>query len=205
MAENIICFKESLLPDSAGERGAFYDGPLWDLILSNLEIMPRDSVEDDVSYKQIVVYALIGCGGKYLSYVRTPKTTESRLRSRSSIGIGGHVNTDDERQLTLFGGGLRDGFIEEALWREVNEEVKLGSPVASPPELVCFINDDSTPVGRVHFGVVWMLEIIRPEVFLKGEKGIGCLEFLGLSDLERDIESYENWSKIMIEYLTAES
>ena len=202
MAEKIICFKESLLHEPAGRARAFNDGRLWDSILSNLQTIPRDAAEDDPSYKQLVVYALINSGDKYLSYMRTPKTTEARLRSRNSIGIGGHVNTGDERQMTLFGGKAGESFIAEALWREVDEEVKLNSPVLSHPELLCFINDDSTEVGRVHFGIAWLVSIEAPKVSLKGEKGIGKLEFLELSELRRNIDSYENWSRIMIEYLS---
>jgi predicted NUDIX family phosphoesterase len=202
MAEKIICFKENLLPESAGGADAFYDGKLWDLILSNLETVPRDSAENDFSYKQLVVYALISSGGRFLSYRRTPKTTESRLRTLNSIGIGGHVNSGDEMQMTLFEETPGESFVSEALWREVDEEVKLNSPVLSRPELLCFLNDDSTEVGRVHFGIVWLIRIGEPDVSLKGEKGIGGLEFLGISELKKNIDSYENWSRIMIEYLS---
>lgn len=197
MAEKIICFKESLLSEAAAEAHAFYDANLWNSILSNLRSIPRDSAEEDPSYKQLVVYALIKAGGRYLSYRRTPGTTEARLRAKNSIGIGGHVNTGDEMQLSLFG----EDFITGAMWREVNEEVKINSPVLSRPELLCFINDDSTEVGRVHFGIAWMLNIESPDVSLKGEKGIGRLEFRGLPELKKNIDSYENWSKVMIEYL----
>ncbi len=201
MAENIICFRESLLQDSVSGARAFYDRRLWDEILSNLTAVPRDRAENDPSYKQLVVYIIIKSGRGYLSYRRTPRTTESRLRLKNSIGIGGHVNTEDGMQTNLFDGGAREGFIEDAMRRELNEEVKLSSPIISGPEMLCFINDDSTDVGRVHFGVCWIVQIERPEVCLKGEKGIGSLEFLGLSELEKDIGSYENWSRIMIEYL----
>lgn len=197
MAEKIICFKENLLPGAAADARAFYDAGLWNSILSNLCSIPRDSAEEDPSYKQLVVYALINAGGRYLSYRRTSRTTEARLRAKNSIGIGGHVNTGDEMQLSLFG----EDFITGAMWREVNEEVKISSPVMGPPELLCFINDDSTEVGRVHFGVAWMLSLESPDVSLKGEKGIGGLEFLGLGELEKNIDSYENWSKVMIDYL----
>ncbi len=202
MVEKIICFKAGLLQGFAGGSRAFYDGDLWNLILSNSEIIPRDSAEDDPSYKQLVVYAVINSGAGFLSYRRTPKTTEARLRAKSSIGIGGHVNAGDQMQMTLFDENPGGGFVEEALWREVNEEVKLNSRVLDRPELLCFINDDSTEVGRVHFGAAWLIRIEKPDVSLKGEKGIGRLEFLELCELKKNIDSYENWSRIMIEYLS---
>jgi predicted NUDIX family phosphoesterase len=202
MAEKIICFRESLLPGLAGKKKAFRDSGLWSLILSNLTSVPRDAAENDPSFKQLVVYAVINSGNKFLSYRRTPKTTEERLRLKNSIGIGGHVNTEDETRMPLFNGENEAGFISEAMWREVNEEVKLDSHLVSPPELLCFINDDSTEVGRVHFGVSWLIKIEKPEVSLKGEKGIGKLEFLDIEELKRNIHSYENWSKIMIDYLS---
>jgi len=201
MTEKVICFRKSLLEGCALPGPVFYSSGLWNVILSNLEPLPREDAEQNYSYKQVVVYAVIKSKDKYLSYRRTVMTTEKRLRSKHSIGIGGHVNTGDERQLTLFGSKPWETFLAEALWREVNEEVRIDSSVLSEPQMLCFINDDSTDVGRVHFGIVWLIEADEPRVSSRKEKGVGKLEFAGLDELAGRKESMENWSRFLVEYL----
>ena len=68
---------------------------------SNNFFMPREQAEEDPQYKQIIPYALFRHEDKLLRYVRGKKSGEQRLASKSSVGIGGHINQDDEEQSSL--------------------------------------------------------------------------------------------------------
>ena len=200
MEEQVICFKKELLSGHLNKSEVFYDKSLWHEILDNLQSTPRSIAEQDYNFKQLVVYAVIKSGELFLTYKRTSKTNEERLRNRYSIGIGGHVNIGDGSQLTLFDSDDNESFVLEALWREIREEINIKSKIAGEPELLCFINDDSDDVGRVHFGTVWLVEIENPEVSLTMEKGIGKLEFCSLNQLQTRKKQFEKWSELLIDY-----
>ena len=202
--EQVICFRKEVLDGNLNGPRVFYDEKLRRRILNNLESVARSAAEKDYNFKQLVIYAVIKCGDLFLTYRRTPKTGEKRLRNRYSMGIGGHVNIDDTAQLTLFDSDGREGFLVEALWREVNEEVSIKSEVLSEPQMICFINDDSSDVDKVHFGTVWLIRIGKPEVSLKKEKGIGKLEFLDLPHLQREKEKFEGWSQLLIDHFSSQ-
>jgi len=98
---------------------------------------------------------VLRAGDRIFHYRRGKKGTEQRLHALRSIGVGGHINPVD--------GPLFDGVYSAALVRELNEEVELppGPPRLEPLGL---INDDSTPVGQVHLGVVHVLHLDAPNV-----------------------------------------
>ena len=200
MEEQVICFKKELLSGHLNKSEVFYDKSLWHNILDNLKNMPRSAGEKNYDFKQLVVYAVIKSGKLFLTYRRTSKTGEERLRNKYSVGIGGHVNTDDSSQLSLFDSHSSESFVLDALWREVREEINIKSRVVGEPQLVCFINDDSNDVGKVHFGTVWLIEIEKPEVSLRRERGIGKLEFYSLKQLQTRKQQFEKWSELLIDF-----
>jgi len=139
----------------------------------------------------------------YLSYERTEKSWEEKLRRKRSIGIGGHVNIIDRSQLPLFITHPEKtlSFILQSVWREINEEIYINSGTLNDPHLVCFINDDSDAVGWKHFGIVWLLRIREPKVSTKKGGGLGKLEFGDLPYLAAHKYDYEKWSRLLIDYL----
>ena len=74
---------------------------------------------------------------------RTRGGADARLHDLWSIGVGGHLNPGDDGVL----GGLR---------REWHEEVE--AAFDPQPRFVGLLNDDTTPVGRVHLGLVFEIE-----------------------------------------------
>ena len=201
MDELVLCFPSTIL-DATRHHGVFRDPALWSQILAAITAIPRDEAEQAVDYKQIVAYVLVESEGRYLSYLRTSNTEEQRLRDLHSIGIGGHVNIGDSSQGVLFGEPHANmTTILEAVRREVHEEIRLDSPLLGEPELLCFINDDSNEVGRVHFGTVWLIRVLRPVARLRGERGVGRLEFAVLTSLHMSRQHFEPWSRLLIDYL----
>ena len=66
--------------------------------------------------------------------------------------------------------------------REIDEEVEVTSP--GHVRRVGLINDDATPVGRVHLGVVHLFELEQPTVVAR-EEGLAEAEFLPLTSVSR--------------------
>jgi len=203
--EQILCFKSEIL--RAYPAKTFYDESLWNQILAQLEPKARSVAEHDYNTKQLIVYILINHGETFLSYQRTPKTTETRLKALYSIGIGGHVNVDDRLQPSLFGSkeAAWKDFVLQAVRREVSEEVQIEAGNAREPRLICFVNDDSNDVGKVHFGVVFVMKLGEPSVAIRGERGIGKLSFRTLPELIAMRDSMETWSQLLVDFLSRES
>src|SRR5438874_5208934 len=97
--ENILVIKRSLFDQLGSFQGLNFEPEKYlNAILSrgNNFFLPRAKAETDPTHKQIVPYALIAHGKKVLYYVRGKKAGEKRLVTKGSIGIGGHMNDNDE-------------------------------------------------------------------------------------------------------------
>jgi predicted NUDIX family phosphoesterase len=152
--------------------------------------MARDTAETDPTHKQLIPYALVCHRGKVLHYVRGKKSGEQRLASKGSIGIGGHVNTDDAQAASL-----GRSTYETGVDRELNEELKL--PGAYRQRIAGLVNDDSNEVGQVHLGVVHVFELESAEV-APNEAPITELEFLSREELEARRDRLETWSQLLL-------
>ena len=67
---------------------------------------------------------------------------------------------------------------------------------------VGLINDDSTEVGRVHFGVVHVL-FRTPDQVKKNEQVITQVEFVPVEQLKAKREQMESWSQLCLDNLDA--
>ena len=133
--------------------GAFTSSHLdrcLEYILHNHSFRSRALVEEDSSWKQIIPYVIVRHADRYLLVRRTNRQTESRLHGKYSVGIGGHIN-DAEKF------GADQNVLEAGLERELEEEIHLLGRRRSL-SLAGIISDDSTPVGQVHLGLVFLLE-----------------------------------------------
>jgi predicted NUDIX family phosphoesterase len=81
--------------------------------------------------------------------------------------------------------------------RELKEEVAI---VEVNGPAVAAINDDSTEVGQVHFGVVHVVRV--PDENVAGRCiGIAGPEFIPIVDAVKDPSGYESWSRFCLEHL----
>lgn len=161
----------------------------------NNRFMSRAQAETNAEFKQIIPYVVITDGRSVLHYVRGKKAGEQRLVAKGSVGIGGHINDEDH---TLFEFGLQA--FQAAVRREVCEELSIQGEINPRP--VGLINDDSTEVGRVHFGVVHVL-LCRPEDVKKKEQVITQVEFVPIPELKAKRDQMETWSQLCIDHLEA--
>jgi predicted NUDIX family phosphoesterase len=162
------------------------------LARGNNYFLARATAENDPTHKQIIPYAILACGNRVLHYVRGKKAGEQRLVAKGSIGIGGHLNDNDESLFAWDEAAYRAG-----VEREVNEEVQIDTPFAD--RIVALLNDDTTEVGRVHLGVVHVFQLEKPDVH-KREAMITNLAFLTKSELEERRENLETWSQICLDH-----
>ena len=120
---------------------------------SGAHYLERDKVEQDPSWKQPIPYILVVNPSleKIYAYQRAVKDAhygEKRLQGKWSLGVGGHVEEIDHQ--------TQDPLYECAL-REIAEEIQ-GLEPHDAPRLFGYINDDADAVGKVHFGLVYLLE-----------------------------------------------
>ena len=160
---------------------------------SNNFFIHRELAEDDPTHKQIIPYAIFKHGDKFLRYLRGKKSGEQRLASKSSIGIGGHINQDDFNSSSL----EKDTYLT-GIEREINEELIINCDYNNLP--IALINDDSNDVGQVHLGVVHLFDLESDQVEA-GEANIENLEFLSSDDLLREKDNLESWSQICVDQL----
>lgn len=136
--------RESLM-DGAGWYGLRTDG--LEAFVAAVErdgrYEPRAAMEIDPAFKQIIPYLVLRDGQRYFLMQRTAAGGDARLHGRYSIGVGGHLNPGD--------GGLLGG-----LRREWDEE--LVADFVPDFRLLALLNDDTTPVGAVHLGAVYVAE-----------------------------------------------
>jgi predicted NUDIX family phosphoesterase len=162
------------------------------LVPALMDYRPRSQVEEDPGYKQIIPYVVFRSGDGIFCYKRGQSQGESRLHRLRSLGVGGHVSEEDAQ-----GGRTIDAY-ETALRRELEEEVAIGCP--GRIRRVGLINDDATPVGRVHLGVVHLYELERPDVAPR-EDGLAEAGFLPVTTVRALRTEFETWSQICIDSL----
>jgi len=194
--ERVLCFERKLLEDLGVFHGLHHEVEKYLSVATapaNLTYLNRSEAEQDKRYKQLIPYVLIICNGKILRYRRGKGGGETRLHGLYSVGIGGHISEEDHG---LFNTNDR-GYYEEGMRRELIEEVDIDAEHAPA---VALINDDSTEVGYVHFGVVHVLQV--PEESIVGRRsGIVGPEFVPLADALKDLTIYESWSRLCLEQL----
>jgi predicted NUDIX family phosphoesterase len=149
--------------------------------------MPRPEAEKNPAFKQLIPYVIMACDGTYLSYVRGKRAGETRLVSKRSIGIGGHINPVDASPLF---GDFYETYLA-AVKREINEEVSVETGYTD--RVVALLNDDSNEVGQVHLGVVHFWNLDEPKVGRK-EQMITQLSFMTQAQLKDVEDTLETWS-----------
>lgn len=151
------------------------------------EFQPRSVMETDTTYKQIIPYLVFRHDGLYFLMERQAKASEQRLKSKLTLGIGGHIRKEDMDGASIF----------DWARREFHEEVNYAGQFKIKP--LGILNDDSNAVGQVHIGFVFLLEGDSAEISVKSELKGGTLTSLEECIVVKD--RMESWSKIVLEAL----
>ena len=159
--EQVYIVPRAAVPDAAAWHGLRTDG--LDAFVAALErdgrYEPRDRMERDPSCKQVIPYLVLRDGPRFFLMQRTTGGGDARLHGRYSIGVGGHLNPGD--------GGLLGGLERE--WRE-----ELVADFLPAFQLIGLLNDDTTEVGAVHLGAVYVADAAgRPVAIRETDKLTG--------------------------------
>ena len=175
----------------------------------------RDTAEQTPAWKQWIPYCAIRCAGRtagpdpapegIFRVQRTNGQSEARLHGLWSIGLGGHVEPED----AVPSPGEPETaarFFARSLWRELREELHFGRSPPGQPRFLGLLNDDSTPVGQVHAGLVYVLDLavdlaraaesLRVREISKMRGGFGSL--VEFRNLWQDPSRFESWSQFLV-------
>lgn len=160
---------------------------------ANQSFRARSIVEDDPSYKQLIPYVILEYSDahttKIFQYTRGKGQGESRLHALKSIGIGGHISVDDTEG---------DDWYNTGMQRELSEEVKIDC--GGQQKIVGLIYDDTSEVGRVHLGVVHIMQLHSCKV-TSAEVDLELAGFKPIEDIRVELGRYETWSQLCVKHL----
>jgi predicted NUDIX family phosphoesterase len=197
--EQVLCIDRNDLPAAwVCQRTVLpMDFPTFAATCTNaaFSFIPRYLAEEDRQKKQIIPYILLQTadGSKTAAYNR--QGSEKRLHDLWSIGIGGHINPEDNATET----DRFETILKNGMQRELEEE--LARRVAGDPiEFIGIISEDITPVGSVHMGAVFLIKTQTPETYLPGEElhSFTWHETATLSRLNLEL-----WSELAIELVNS--
>jgi predicted NUDIX family phosphoesterase len=147
----------------------------------------RAAMEGDPSYKQIIPYLVLRDGDRYFLMRRTRAGGDARLHDRWSIGVGGHLNPGD--------GGLLGGLRRE--WAE-----ELAADFVPEFTLIGLLNDDTTDVGRVHLGAVYLADAAGRSVEIRETDKLSG-RFATADEVASIRADLETWSRLAFEAIEA--
>lgn len=182
-----IGYFQGFCRDAERYVGELFDGP-------DLSFRLRGEMEEDASFKQLIPYVLFryqddGKAVQLFQYTRGTGLGEGRLHRLGSVGIGGHISDVDAR------GSGRGDVYAQGLKRELDEEVIIETPYTAA--CVGLINDDTTPVGQVHLGVVHIFDVERPDVRPREDEMLEA-GFRPVEQILRELDRFETWSQIAV-------
>lgn len=183
----LVVAREAIMPGD-GWLGVRREGVAEALAVIAREgrFMPRTLAEGDPSHKQVIPYLVLRDGPDWFLMRRTRAGGDARLHDRWSIGVGGHLNPGD-------------GDVEGGLRREWAEE--LVADFVPAFRAVGLLNDDTTPVGAVHLGIVYQAEAAGRRVAIRElDKLSGAFAPTGRVAQVR--EAMETWSQLVFDALS---
>lgn len=190
-AEQVLCVRrEDIFPDGAWHGFVTDDLDRPQAVIREKHFFKlRADVENDPAYQQIIPYVVFRHADRYFLTHRLRASSERRLRKQYSLGVGGHINPGD-----LHAG---DPLIE-GLKREWEEEVVYSGQFEA--RLIGFLNEESSPVSKVHLGAVFLVDGDSPDISIRETDKLAG-ELLTLDEMRIHFLEMESWSQIVYERL----
>lgn len=185
--EQVLVIPRLSIMGDPGWHGVTTDGleAFEAIVASDGEFRPRAEMEQDRSWKQVIPYLVLRDGDRYFLMRRTRAGSDARLFDRYSIGVGGHLNPGDGD----LAGGLR---------REWREELLAAFDPAF--QLIGLLNDDTTDVGSVHLGAVYVADSGGLPVAIRETDKLSG-EFASPAQVAEVHGRLESWSALVFEHL----
>jgi len=187
MGEQVLVVPRAAIPDAADWYGLRTDGlhGFVDLVERVGRYEPRSAMEVDPAHKQIIPYLVLRDGPRFFLMCRTRAGADARLHDRYSIGVGGHLNPGDDGLV----GGLRREWAEELIADFVPEF-----------SLVALLNDDTTEVGSVHLGAVYVADASGRSVAIRETDKLSG-SFVDTWEVAAVAGRLETWSRLVFDFL----
>ncbi|MBI2971515.1 MAG: NUDIX domain-containing protein [Candidatus Aenigmarchaeota archaeon] len=161
-------------------------------ILKHHRYMKRGLAEHDPGHKQPIAYIIIvnPQTKKVFAYQRAShdsQYSEKRLQGKWSWGLGGHIDKID---------GADDNPIRASMRRELAEEAEV---TVDALRVLGYINSDTDDVGKVHFGILYVIETRQGAVMPKAPE-IDHGTFMSIDELQVlcATADVEDWSRIAL-------
>jgi predicted NUDIX family phosphoesterase len=185
--ELVLVIPRGTIMGDPGWRGIRAEGldDFESIVAREGRFQPRPVMEVDRTWKQVIPYLVLRDGERYFLMRRTRAGGDARLHDRWSIGVGGHLNPGD--------GDLAGGLRRE--WRE-----ELRADFEPEFRLIGLLNDDSTDVGSVHIGAVYVADAGGlPVAIRETDKLSGS--FAEPAAAAAVVEHMESWSALVFDHL----
>lgn len=185
--EQVLVVERSTLMGDPGWEDIRTDGlaSFDEIVAVHGHFVDRASAESDRRLKQVIPYLVLRDGPAYFLMRRTKAGGDARLFDRYSIGVGGHLNPGDGD----LAGGLRREWAEE-----------LDAAFLPEFQLVGLLNDDTTEVGSVHVGAVYVADATGRAVRIRETDKLEG-QFAGPAEVASHVEAMESWSAIVFRHL----
>lgn len=175
-------------------------------VLKDTLLIARSVCETDPSYLQLIPYVVIvkvdSKGDRQvLCYDRIKGGGEARLYGLTSVGFGGHINTNPEPDVPMnvhLGTDCHRELSEELIW--------VNNPDGFDVDQLCedfkksfIILADHDVLNSVHLGLLKFIEITGEHEFVSGEPDkVGRVRWTGINDLAAMAEAglLETWSEV---------
>lgn len=149
----------------------------------------RGELEPDPSYKQIIPYVIISTDDYFYLFRRTAKQTEERLHNKLSLGVGGHMNPNENIK-------SYQQFLTQELKREFYEEVILQDDCQiNEIKFIGYLNDDTNSVGSVHLGLLYNIHLSNKNIRIN-ETDKMTANWVHKTELNYSYDDMETWTKI---------
>ena len=193
-SESVLCVRrEDIFPDGAWHGFVSDNLERHQAVIRDRHFFkPRAEVEDDPSFQQIIPYVVFRHDDRYFLTHRLRASSEKRLRKQYSLGVGGHINQGDLQGGDPIADGLKREWAEEVVYDGSFEATLLG-----------LLNDDSSPVSKVHLGVVFLVDGDSPNISIRETTKLAG-ELLTLKEMRIFYLGMESWSQMVYDRLVAE-
>jgi len=184
------------VPREAWNRFAHFEGfqkdekgSIYRFLLNEGKFHPRIDAEHNHNLKQVIPQGLL----RYQDYLyvnqRLPKQTDDRLLYAYSLGLGGHLNPEDDLSSHM-------DLIQIGLHREMAEEAQL--PLPFSPKFIGITNDEQSEISSLHVGVWFEIQLVSNEVVINETEKIRGF-WSTYHDLSLISSKFESWAKLIYE------
>ena len=128
--------------------------------------LARSAAETNEDFLQPIPYVVMRQGGRLIRFRRLSRedATEQRLSGRTSVGVGGHLRADEFAEgfpvLEWLEREIRREMTEEFMFRDrYGHEIPEHAGWPLQPRFAGYLLDRRDAVGRVHLGLVYVLDV----------------------------------------------